>query len=60
MTLKKQADLLESKAPDGDGMIYQSITNGWQGLFDIREGRKKREVGRVLTKQVQQEFEDML
>lgn len=40
-TLKKQIKLLEANQNQHVAMIEKSITNGWQGLFPITDGKSK-------------------
>lgn len=59
LTLKKQAGMLLKNGELADEIIYQSIRNGWAGLFEFK-GQRRVEVGRVLKEQHQQLFEDVL
>ena len=42
-TIKKQVKFLEYKTPaEQQAIIDQSITNGWTGLFEVKNGQAKR------------------
>jgi len=60
LSLKRQAGFLLKHGELGDEIIYQSIRNGWTGLFEFKGSRRVQQEGRILREQHEQLFEDVL